>query len=476
MSTAAVTAISAAHEATVAATLGQAAGVRLVRRCADVADLLAVCTAGRSDVALVSADFPGLDRSVIGMLRDAGVGVVGVHQPGVEDEQRVLQQWGVRSQLPIDAGPPDFATAVIAVADSLPPAGGSSSGAATDSSTDTSRSTSMDTGEDPTVALEAELAALTDSGGRFVPGRPAGDRAAPLPSRPGASERPAIPEQRAQIVTVWGPSGAPGRTVLAVNLAAEAARLGVPTVLVDADTYAASVAQHLALLDEAPGIAAATRLADSGHLDVRSLAGVAPEVSPGLRVLSGLPRADRWPEIRDDALEAVLERCRQLARLVVVDVAAPLEQDEELSYDTTAPRRNAATVAALTAADTVIAVGSADPVGLQRLVRGLDELRSVVDAPPRVVANMVRSSAVGSAPEQRVTEALHRFAGVTSPAIIPDDRAALDGALLAGQVLAEHAAGSAARKAIAALAGDLTGVSAQTRRGRWGRHRHAAHQ
>ncbi|GGB39334.1 pilus biosynthesis protein CpaE [Flexivirga endophytica] len=452
MATAAVTAISAAQEATVAATLGRTSGVRLVRRCADVADLVAICTAGRADVAVLSADFTGLDRSTIGALRAAGVGILGVHQPGVEDEQRVLQQWGVRSQLPIGATPTEFAAAVQSVTEGA-----------------TSRHTPPDASEDPTVSLEAELAAMSDRAAPYVPVNP-------WLEAPTAEPGPVVPEQTAKIVTVWGPVGAPGRTVLAVNLAAEAARMGVPTVLVDADTYAASIAQHLALLDEAPGIAAATRLADSGHLDLRSLAAVAPEASPGLRVLTGLPRADRWPEIRDDALEAVLEQCRQLGRLIVVDVAAPLEQDEELSYDTTAPRRNAATLTALAAADTVIAVGSADPVGLQRLVRGLDELRSVIGQPPWVVANMVRASAVGSPPEQRVSEALQRFAGVSSPAIVPDDRAAFDGALLAGRVLAEHAAGSTARKAIASLASDLTGASALTRRGRWGRHRESSPQ
>jgi Flp pilus assembly CpaE family ATPase len=218
------------------------------------------------------------------------------------------------------------------------------------------------------------------------------------------------------------------------------------------------------LLDEAPGVAAATRLADAGRLDLRSLAAAAPEVTPGLRVLTGLPRSDRWPEIRDDALTAVLDHCRQLARFVVVDVGAPLEEDEELSYDTAAPRRNAATLAALRAATTVLAVCAADPVGLQRLVRGLDDLRAVVPDPPLVVANKVRASAVGANPERRACEALERFAGVRDVRTVPDDRAAFDGALLAGKTLSEHASGSAARKAIAALAADLTGATATSRR------------
>jgi len=430
----AVTAIGAAHEATVAATLGQTAGVRLARRCADVADLLAVCSAGRADVAVVSADFPALDRSAIAAVRASGTGLIGVHQRGDTEEEGVLGQWGVHTRLPIDATPTEFAAAAAAAAEEA-------SGA-------------DDATPDAAASLESELAMMAGGGAPYAPHNPFLD--------PGPDQVPA--PALAAVVVVWGPAGAPGRTTVAVNLAAEAARLGVPTVLVDADTHAASVAQHLALLDEAPGVAAATRLADAGHLDLRSLAAAAPEVTPGLRVLTGLPRADRWPEVRDDALAAVLEQCRQLARLVVVDVAAPLEEDEELSYDTVAPRRNAATLSALRTATTVLAVGSADPVGLQRLVRGVDELRAVVPEPPIVVANKVRASAVGATPEHRVAEALQRFAGVRAVRMIPDDRAACDAALLAGRVLAEQAAGSAARKGILALAAEVTGVTATSRR------------
>ena len=39
-----------------------------------------------------------------------------------------------------------------------------------------------------------------------------------------------------------------------------------------------------------------------------------------------------------------------------------------------APRRNGATLAILDAADLIIVVGAADPLGLQRLARGLTEL------------------------------------------------------------------------------------------------------
>src|SRR5690606_5928728 len=136
-----------------------------------------------------------------------------------------------------------------------------------------------------------------------------------------------------EVVVVWGAYGSPGRTTVAVNLAAELAGVLEPVLLVDADTYGASVAQALSVLDEAPSLAAVCRAADQGTLDAEVLARHAPEVRPGLRVLRGLPRPDRWPEIREAALAGVVELARATARWVVVDVAPLLEQDEERSFD-----------------------------------------------------------------------------------------------------------------------------------------------
>ena len=70
---------------------------------------------------------------------------------------------------------------------------------------------------------------------------------------------------------MWGPTGGPGRTTVAVGVSDEAARLGVNSLLVDADVYGGVVAQVLGLLDESPGIAAACRLASNGTLDVSEL-------------------------------------------------------------------------------------------------------------------------------------------------------------------------------------------------------------
>lgn len=412
MSITVATGLVVSDEARVATTLGAVADIRLARRCADLSDLLAVVAAGRAQVAVLSADLPGLDRSALDTIRANGAGLIGLFDPGDERQQRILLQWGVISPLSADATADEFA-----------------------------------------AAIRQEASGLAD-----MPS-PAADDSQP--------ESMTSPERgdgtSGRIIAVWGPVGAPGRTTVAVNVAVELARIGVPTMLIDADTYGASVAQHLALLDEAPGLAAATRLADAGRLDRHALASVAPEAIDGLRVLTGLPRADRWPEVAAGVFEEVLTCAARLAAVTVVDLSAVLEDDEELSYDTLAPRRNATTTTALRTATHVLAVGSADPVGLQRLVRGLDELHEVTPTAPRVVVTKVRSSAVGSGPERRVSEALARFAGIGDPILVPDDRTALDRALLAGRLLAQEAPASPARQALAALAVDLAGVGEGTR-------------
>lgn len=288
------------------------------------------------------------------------------------------------------------------------------------------------------------------------------DAAADVADGLGAS--PHGEEAPGSIVAVWGPTGAPGRTTVAVNLAAELAGLVGPagTLLVDADTYGGTVAQTLGLLDEAPGIAAAARAAGQGVLDAAALALLAPVVTDGLRVLSGISRAARWAELPGSSLDVVWDVARTVARWTVVDCGFGIEDDEALSYDTRAPRRNAATLSALAAADLVVVVGAADPIGVQRLVRALGDLESATAPGGKVVlANRVRASAVGPRPGDLLSTALERYAGVRDLRLVPDDRANLDAAVLRGVALREIAVGSPARKAILALAEDLVDARRQ---------------
>jgi MinD-like ATPase involved in chromosome partitioning or flagellar assembly len=445
MTLAVVTAVTGAWEAALVTGLERPASrVRVVRRCADLAELLSVAVAGLARAAVVSADLHRLDREAVAQLHAAGVAVVGLVDPSDRGGHQRLLRLGVRLVLPADADPEDVAQAVV-----------SSVAALTETTGGSGRHARAAADPLPDVNVRS---------GEGGPEEPAGpDPAAPQLS---ASPRP----QDGGMIAVWGPVGAPGRTTVAVTMAAEVAAAGQACLLVDADTYGASVAQVLALLDESAGLAAATRAANQGVLDLPRLAALAPSISPGLRVLTGLPRPQRWPELRPSALEVVWERARELAAWTVVDCGFCLETDEELSYDGAAPRRNGATLSAIGSADVVVAVGAGDPVGLQRLVRGLDALREVLGGGTavRVVVNRVRAAAVGPSPRQRVSQAMRRFAGVEEVTCVPDDPAACDAAMLAGRTLTEMAPGSPARTAIARLAGELCGVPvAAPGRSRW---------
>ncbi len=402
--------------------------VEVVRRCADLADLLATAASGAARAVVVSADLRWLDAEALARLAASGCAVVALVEPGDDPAERRLRQLGVGQVLPADADPALVSVALrLAVEDQLARPGESA----------------MAFG-DPRAALPG----AAPSGGDELsePNEaPGGDHhahdGAELGGRPPG-----------RVVVVWGPAGAPGRTTTAVTLAAELAAAGHGTLLVDADTYAASIAQVLGLLDEAPGLASAARAADHGTLDLAQLSRLSPQVVPGLRVLTGLARAHRWPELRPSSLTTVLSLARRLVPYTVVDTGFCLEQDEELSYDTAAPRRNGATLAAIAAADTLVAVGTADPVGLQRLVRGLHDLAEVSDLQPVVVVTRVRSTSVGQGPGRRVREALQRYAGVDDPVLVPDDAPALDAALLGGRTITESAPGSPARVAHLELA------------------------
>jgi len=263
-----------------------------------------------------------------------------------------------------------------------------------------------------------------------------------------------------RIVTVWGPAGAPGRTTIAIGLAAELAARGHAVCLVDADTYGGTVAPALGLLDESPGFAAACRLAGADALSARELDRVAQSATASggatFSVLTGIGRPHRWPELSSARVTTVLEHCRRWRSVVIVDAGFSLESDEEVSSDLVAPRRNAATIAALRAADDVVAVGAADPLGLARLLRThADLLETVETARVHFVANRVRASVLGIDPHGQVRQTLERFAGIGDAVLIDNDPDAADAAMLTARPVPHAAPRSALSRGIAELSDAL---------------------
>jgi Flp pilus assembly CpaE family ATPase len=403
--------------------------LEIVRRCVDVVELVSVAAAGQAVAALVDAQLRRLDADAVDRLTAAGVAVVGVTRLAGDDE--LLRSAGVDFVVPADAGAEVVASVVqAAVADKA------------DEGTGRAYS-------DPVFAT-----------GSLIALRPPG---------PGPAVTHGEGVRRGSVIAVWGPTGAPGRTTVAVTLADELARLSAPTLLVDADVYGGVIASALGLLDESPGLAAACRQAQSRRLDGAALAGLAWQLGPQLRVLTGIARADRWPELRTSAIESVLGVSRSLADFTVVDLGFGLESDEELSFDTLAPRRNGATLAILDNADVVLAVGSADPIGIQRLIRGLAELREAdITAPIWIVLNRVRRGPVPGEPATELDTALERFVGQRSAALLPYDLASLDAATAIGKTLAEVSPSSPLRRAVIGLASAVAGIPEPARgRRRW---------
>ena len=397
--------------------------VRIVRRCVDVVELLAVASAGQCRVALVDADLRRWDADAVDRLLAVDVVAVGVVRRGDSVAEDRLRAMGVGHIVAADADPGVVAS-VVTVAAQRTPAG-------------------------PAAPM----------------GRMFGDPSVSAAIPPGEAPPATLDEvpSHGSVIAVWGPTGAPGRTTVAVNLADELSRLGSATLLVDADVYGGTISAALGLLDESPGLAAACRQAGNTRIDAVGLAALSWQLGPRLRVLTGIPMAQRWTELRPAGIAAVLGAGRALADYTVVDCGFGVESDEELSFDTLAPRRNGATLAILDAADVVVVVGAADPIGMQRLVRGLTELRDAqVTTALWIVLNKVRRGVVPGNPAAELTAALERFAGRSPAALLPFDQDSVDAALAAGHLLSEARPSSPLRRSIAELAAALAGVPVAT--------------
>lgn len=296
------------------------------------------------------------------------------------------------------------------------------------------------------AGLDADTVATLQRHGVRVIGIGDGDRAfdlGMLVARPGRLEEvvqePVITTAPAAgtVIAVWGPHGAPGRSVVAASVGAALADRGQKVALVDADARGGALAQMFALLDDVSGLVAACRSANHGH--VQDIVGQAVDIEPGLKLLSGVARADMWAQVRPGPFERVIQQLAQSCDVVVVDLGPGLGDAEKHVLDV---------------ARHVVVVGRADPVGLARLVRTLHDLRDVRDllapqAPTHVVVNQVRTTSAWTRGD--VADAVQRLAGVRPDLFVPADHQALDTAVLRGKVPAQVSSNSPFAAAMAEL-------------------------
>ena len=476
-------------------------GLCVVRRCADLPELLSAGMAGLAGFALLDTGFDEIDRTVLDRLARAGLSgmlLVEAH----EEERWRSAGWPVLRR---DTEPARICAALqdlvrrSGVSGAAPTGSGPAAdgadwlSAATPASTEPSTEphTESNTAAQETAWLEElwrqspgspeggtapsqlprvsnDAGAEEDAGQSRRCGREPAAADTPEPVLPIAAS-PAGDERGGRIVLVWGPHGAPGRSTVAASLAHGLAASG-GAILVDADVEAPSLVQLLGMPEDSSALAGATRLATHGRLDAESFQRVLAPVGGGLCLLGGLGRSGRWRELPPASMTEVWLQCRRAAAWTVVDVAGgPV--DDEVDDFTLEPGRGAVTADLVAHADVVLVVGGADPVGVRRLLQLLDEMGASMNPAGRVevVINRVRASAAGPSPQQALREALARFGGLEDIVLLPDDAVTADACLLRGCTVLEGAPTSALGKALSALVDRIDPQVAAARKNRSGR-------
>ena len=242
----------------------------------------------------------------------------------------------------------------------------------------------------------------------------------PGPKEPMAAARGLIPtnettQHKSVVIAVWGPVGAPGVTTTAISLSTVCASAGLSTLLCDVDTRGSSIAIALGILDETPGFAAACRLAGRNELNPSEIGRIGNKVehdSLSFSVLTGVPRASRWAEVGPEKVRSVVGLVRGIFDVVILDVGFGVEVNEWIDD---APQRDGAAREILRLADSVVAVGSSNAVGVSRIIRGLDEIRDLCESPILVL----NRAALGSGAD--AADAIQRFSDHVVRTVIPED-------------------------------------------------------
>lgn len=375
-------------------------GVQVRRRCVDAVDLLAAAATDPQAAVVLSSGLPRLSADAVERMASGGRRLIG---------------------LAVDTSDADLLRALGVVDMVL-------------------------VGPTPSATMEHLAAALA-----------AAERASASPtgvwstggwSPPAAPTQEAAPEGGGRVIAVWGPMGAPGRTTIAIGLAEALAESGRRVCLVDADTYAPSVAMSLGIIEESSGLIVACRHADNGSLTTGALGGLVRQVRPGWVVLGGLARPDRWPDLRAGALDRVWAACRESFDVTVVDIGFCLEDDD--SAGPWSRRRNAAALTALAVADEVVAVADAAPAGAARVVHTWADLG---ERAPVARLSLVRNRSDGLG--RSWVDAV-RAAGLPGPLrSIPRDDRALASCWERGRSLGEGARRSRIRRAVREMAVEL---------------------
>ena len=223
-----------------------------------------------------------------------------------------------------------------------------------------------------------------------------------------------------QVIAVTSPHGSTGKTTVAINIALELAVEKFRVLLIDADLEGPSVANYLLLSELPAGLAGAIRIASQHRFDQSQLERLSvKEPKTSITVLPGV-MSEQSTELTKEIIAAIIATAKASFDFVVFDLGS-LKTNQD-AFDLTSE--------VITAADQVVVVVAADPIGIFRLLRIEPRVLALTDN-PKLVVNRLRNSVIAQAkPEIKTT--LASLGAIEALAFLPDDPVHVDQATRLG--------------------------------------------
>ena len=324
--------------------------LKIKRRCVDSVDLMSAVHLGLANKIVISADFPNLNVETIVNAKKMGCEIYGIYLQDDSESLETLKNFGVLINFAINTSENNKSLKTLI--------------------SQLSNISEID-------KFSSELEELTQ-----IPG----------------------------LISVWGINGSPGRTSTAINLSFSLANKNSPTLLIDLDAVAPSVAASLGIVSEVPGISSVIHDALKGRLNIQSFEKNVIEIDSGLHVLTGITNPKRWPELRTEGLIQVLKQASQIYPNIVCDLSAVLPETLDPNLNNLDIFRRFDHIPKVLELSTqVIFVLSANPLALIRSSESLEALSEIYKREPLIVLNKVNNFNLGAKYESTVEAILGRW-------------------------------------------------------------------